>query len=596
MFPEPKSMTVREGTYRLNPSLIDNLHNCTTSIEQLPGVLFNHDDRQAPEAFSLLIQQKNITLNYADFGGRYYGLLQLKQYIKEESRDGSVPCADIFDQPAFKERGVMLDISRNRVPTMETFKKYIKMFANLRFNQLQLYTEHTFAYTRHEQVWKDYLPMTPGEIQELDALCRLYAIELIPNQNSFGHLEPFLKYPEYHHLAEAPDGYDDPWGSHPEVGSSLYPRSPQTLEFLENLYDELLPNFTSRTLNVGCDETFDLCQGKSKDRCDRLGMGKVYLDFVKSLNTIVEKRGFRTQFWGDMIESHPELIPEIPKSMQAVCWWYEGDGSMEKRVAPYAESGIDFQIWPGTSAWMTLTGRWKNVVDNISESIDAGKKRGASGLVMTDWGDHGHWNPLVLSLLPLAAGGLGFWKGEIPTEEALAVAVENDDLLGMPKGFSQLLLQMGNLYTKLPFKLHNTTPWSVILIQHYVPAYRNDFLANRDSLNQFDWTALIKELENIREGLAASVIEDKLIQDEAIWSCDISLLGMKLCRSYVASGAEKWLPDELDSISAAGFAADLRVIADRFQGIWLRRSRPDGLQFSYGRMIELAEILENVGE
>ena len=596
MFPRPRSRITKAGTYRLNPSLIHSLQSCTTDTDQLPGVIFNHDARQAREAFSLLIGQENITLTYADSGGRYYGLLLLTQYIEETASNGSIPCVDIFDQPAFKERGVMLDISRNRIPTMKTFTRYISLFANLRFNQLQLYTEHTFAYTKHTQVWKGYSPMTPAEIQEIDALCRLHAIELIPNQNSFGHLEPFLKFPEYHYLAEAPDGYNDPWGGHPQIGSSLYPGSPQTLEFLEDLYDELLPNFTSRTLNVGCDETFDVCQGKSKERCARLGMGKVYLDFVTSLNTIAEKRGFRTQFWGDMIETHPELIPEIPKSMQAVCWWYEGDGSMKKRAAPYAASGIDFQIWSGTSAWMTLTGRWKNTVDNISESIEAGKKHGASGLAISDWGDHGHWNPPVLSLLPLSAGGLAFWKGELPAEEELTEAVSNRNLLNMPGDFSKLLMKMGNLYTRLPFKLHNTTPWSVILVQHYVPAYRNDLLANRDSLNQFDWNALIEELETIRESFSASAIGDLLLREEAVWCCNISLLGMKMCRSYVVSGAADWLPAELNPDAAAGFAAELRVIADQFKDLWLRRSRPGGLQFSYGRMIELAEILENAGK
>ena len=42
------------------------------------------------------------------------------------------------------------------------------------------------------------------------------------------------------------------------TGFSLNPTDPRSLEFIEGLYDQLLPCFTSRLFNVGCDETFDI--------------------------------------------------------------------------------------------------------------------------------------------------------------------------------------------------------------------------------------------------------------------------------------------------------------------------------------------------
>lgn len=47
----------------------------------------------------------------------------------------------------------------------------------------------------------------------MDAHCRERFIELIPNQNSFGHLRAWLKHPEYLPLAEVSQGFDAPWGS-----------------------------------------------------------------------------------------------------------------------------------------------------------------------------------------------------------------------------------------------------------------------------------------------------------------------------------------------------------------------------------------------
>ena len=40
-----------------------------------------------------------------------------------------------------------------------------------RMNQLELYTEHTFAYTGHAAVWAGASPLTADDMRWLDALC-----------------------------------------------------------------------------------------------------------------------------------------------------------------------------------------------------------------------------------------------------------------------------------------------------------------------------------------------------------------------------------------------------------------------------------------
>ena len=104
------------------------------------------------------------------------------------------------EQPAKPIVGYMLDVSRYRVPTMETVKRQVDLLASLGYNHFQLYTEHTFAYPQHEAVWREASPFTPAEIRELDAYCAARGIELAPNQNSFGHLEHWLSHPEYNHF------------------------------------------------------------------------------------------------------------------------------------------------------------------------------------------------------------------------------------------------------------------------------------------------------------------------------------------------------------------------------------------------------------
>ena len=114
----------------------------------------------------------------------------------------------------FEHRAYMLDISRDRVPTMKTLREIVDLLARCRYNQFQLYTEHTFAYSRHQVVWEDADPMTAAEIRKLDAYCRMQGIELVANQNSFGHMERWLTHAEYNHLAKFPKGGAmTPWGT-----------------------------------------------------------------------------------------------------------------------------------------------------------------------------------------------------------------------------------------------------------------------------------------------------------------------------------------------------------------------------------------------
>jgi N-acetyl-beta-hexosaminidase len=223
----------------------------------------------------------------------------------------------INDWPDFPARGVMLDVSRNKVPTLETLCALVDLIAGWKVNQLQLYMEHTFAYRNHPEVWAQASPLTGGEILMLDAYCRERFIELVPNQNSFGHMERWLKLDRYAALAETHAVFQAPWG--PMQGPfSLSPVDPGSLELVQSLYDELLPHFTSRMFNAGLDEAVDLGQGRSQALCQKLGTSQVYLDYLLDIYREVTRRGYTLQYWGDIVIHYPELIPYLPKDAVAM--------------------------------------------------------------------------------------------------------------------------------------------------------------------------------------------------------------------------------------------------------------------------------------
>ena len=175
----------------------------------------------------------------------------------------------------------MLDVSRNRVPTMQTLLELVDLLASWKINQLQLYTEHTFAYRNHPEVWADASPMTGEEILALDAYCRERFIELVPNQNSYGHMTRWLTHERYRPLADAPDGCDTRWG-HYDYPLSLCPVDPGSIELVRSIFDELLPHFSSRQFNIGGDETIDLGQVRSKEAVEQRRRGPCLPGFPAS--------------------------------------------------------------------------------------------------------------------------------------------------------------------------------------------------------------------------------------------------------------------------------------------------------------------------
>lgn len=346
----------------------------------------------------------------------------------------------------FAVRSYMLDISRDKVPTMGTLRLIVDLLAKFGYNQFQLYTEHTFAYSRHKGVWEHASPLTPSEIRALDAYCAMNGIELVANQNSFGHLERWLTKPEYNHLAELPQGGAPlPWGGFKKDPTTLCPTDPRSLEFLDGLYDELLPNFESKLFNIGCDETFDLLgEGRSAAQVKEKGEGRVYLEFLKQVADLARKHGRRPMFWGDVILKHPELVPELPKDLIALDWGYEGNHPFMEQAEKFKAAGLEFYVCPGTSSWNSLAGRVENMRENMIAAEHAGRIHGAKGFMVTDWGDGGHWQPLAASLPGLVFGGLLATEGAHAAKMDIESALNG--IMGVPLGGT--LLRLGTLYLR----------------------------------------------------------------------------------------------------------------------------------------------------
>lgn len=292
----------------------------------------------------------------------------------------------------------MLDVTRGKVPTLETLKQLVRTLARYRYNQLQLYIEHTFAFASHPGIGAGVGALTPNDILELDAVCREHHVELVPNLQSIGHHTVMLNLPQYRHLAETAWHW------------SMATVSDGGFEILADLYDDLLPAFTSRTFNINGDEPWDLGRGQSRDLTAEHGVGRVYLAHVKRIHELVTARGYQAMVWADMFWHHPELVAEFPDDIILLDWWYEAKDDYAT-VEVIANAGRRFYVCPGSSSWQALYPRLDNAIANIQGFVRAGIAAGCEGMLMTDWGDQGHYQPLSNSWYPYLWAAETAWSG-----------------------------------------------------------------------------------------------------------------------------------------------------------------------------------------
>ncbi len=537
------------------------------------------------QEYNIEIGENLINIVGKDLVALFYAkqtMKQLFEYSKNETKP--LPCLIIKDYPDFSRRGFMLDVSRNKVPKMETLYYLIDLLASWKINEFQLYTEHTFAYKNHKKVWENYSPLSPEEIQELDKYCQERFIDLVPNQNSFGHLEHWLKHDEYLHLADCPEPCQTIWG--PSKRSSLDPSNPDSFKFMQELYHELLPNFSSKYFNIGCDETMELGLGKSKSACQKEGKGKVYLEYLKKLNSEVNDLGKFTQFWGDIIINHSELIPELPKNMIALVWGYDDIFSSGNHLQKFVDAGLEFYVCPGTSSWNSLIGRNTNGFENLKNAALKGKEYHAKGYLITNWGDYGHWQSFSVSVPAIMLGSGFAWNYSEKTLDNLEFLLNQYVFYDSTQNTAKAILKLGYVDQKTKSIPNGNGNIFHLMFSRY--KYTIDGYYQTKTMQKSELLSAEKEIFDALEILKLAKPNTK---DSIIIIQEIEL-GAKLAIHAIHLGIarleapEKEIKNIPPKIKKKLYD-ELKPLIDTHKNLWTIRNREGGLQDS-------AEKLENV--
>lgn len=418
------------------------------------SIRFCEEQGMQEQEYRLEIFSQGITLYASSQAGVRYGVYTLLQLLREKE----IPCCIMKDWPQFRVRGYMLDVSRGRMPRLPYLKQLADKLAMLKYNHLQLYVDDLllqYSCLLGEQPRPFY---SWREIRELDTYCRERGIELTANQNTLGHMQHWIGQERFSSLAIDPAGYSLRDGVH-RPAATIDPRRPESRQLAEGIFESILWQFSGSKVNIGCDEPMELERVEGPQRTQEL-----VAEYAADMQRICEKHGKDVLMWDDALLGHPEdgavrdcaqVLRQMPEAITLLEWGYESEHPFAARLQRLADAQRKFWVCPGTSSWDSFVGRSQNSWENIGEACRRGNEYGAEGMLLTDWGDDGHPQFPVISVIPCIRAADCAWNTACPSDRETVLACADTFFLHGDTGAAQVLWDAGNTYQLEPFKLFN---------------------------------------------------------------------------------------------------------------------------------------------
>lgn len=602
IYPKPKHIIIQPGVFNQKIQkvylpfqdyrIINELKTITPftiGLENESSLRFFYKESLGFEAYEIAVNEQNITVYASKKTGFFYALKTLKQMLKE-----TMECVKIIDEPDLAIRGYMIDISRNKVPTVATIKEIIDIMSDLKMNHLELYVEgFSFEYKSFVKYLEEESYISVLEFKDIEKYANERFIDLVPNQNGFGHMAEWLKQDEFKDLAEAPEGIFL-WGTH-RSPTTLNPLDPRSLELIKTMYKDMLPHANSKYFNMNFDEPFELGKDKSAQIVKEKGLANVYIDYTLKAYEEIKKYDKTPLIWGDVLIRHPEALNRLPKDMIFIDWGYDAPYPFDTHLRQLSEAKIPFMAAPGTASWCSFLGRTNEALATINNACIYLKQYGGLGVLLTDWGDFGHLQFLPISLSPLVYTGLLSYRVNPGVYRDLKHYINRYIFKDKTALIGDLLLDLGQYHQYENGFVDNGTQafhillWAVYAIKEKDPLtyFKAKTLDKILSIEKYEvLTNFFKEKSRI---LALADVSE-LVKKELNYSIKFVETLLKINQSLNLQRSKEDRIKLLDEVIARE-----EELINEFKPLWLARNKKSGLNKSIGyikTLIKFTRILQ----
>lgn len=589
IFPIPKKYDSLDGAYTFQAKLAsEDLYSFYKACLACSEITVLKDAALGKEAYAMTIDHTGVKIRSSCDEGTFRALTSLFQLYKRG--EGTVGFAAVEDHPDFERRAYMLDISRGRIPRVETIKRLINVLAMLKYNEFQLYMENfCFKYPLFPEVTEGFECLTPEDIKDIESYCRARFIDLVPNQNCFGHMGFWLEREEYKHLEVSKNG---------ERTFTINPLLPESNALVDKIFDSLLPYFSSDYVNIGLDEAYGLGRFQLEEYCKKYGKDTLFMENLNRIaGYISEKHHKKVQFWSDMIRNSPNAFEKMPEGAVVLEWGYEvmSERAMEKHCRDLRDKGVSFYVCPSCNTHFSITGRFEVSAYNIRTSAELGRMYGAKGCMLTDWGmdGEGHPHSPVWSLMPIALGGQYFWnveeeqKGRIMETyfERLSRDFLDTFVFGGVK-VGEHLQRLANYLLLEPERVRLGTMCGMTLWQDFEKTGYGAYFDLKECGDDFYFNNVIRYISEILSEVKA-LIMDETYQREIILGANIVILAAEFCKLRMGS--------VIDSEKARALAGFIDEIRSSFASLWMEMNYEKGMECFLGvldaRKVDLTRFI-----
>lgn len=317
---------VKAAEYFLPSHLVEKCESADVVLKKL-------DTAPKAEWYRLTATSQGVTLEYADARGAINAMASLAQMIL----DGIVHSCVIEDYPDYPFRGLMLDLARGLREPFQDVKDMVVHMALSKYNHLQLYLlDKGLAYASlavpqlKGDRTKNGRQYSKRQIQELVALCDIFAIDIIPMIAIPAHAQGILEaFPQF--ACEVPEDHTSKW--------CVCPGSEGVFEMFEKLIREICQMFPGKYFHIGSDELEfrlqpelnQLCYWRECPKCQKLreenGLADIQEQFyyvVMRIYEFVKANGKTMMMWNDEIDISREC--PLPKDILIQFWRVAGAG------------------------------------------------------------------------------------------------------------------------------------------------------------------------------------------------------------------------------------------------------------------------------
>ncbi|MCI8631929.1 MAG: family 20 glycosylhydrolase [Lachnospiraceae bacterium] len=281
--------------------------------------------KESPDGYRLYADEQSIVIQAASPRGVLYGWQEWK-------KQGHIQVG-LFkeDAPELSFRAAHMDL-RYGFPNRKRLEGILENLIDLRYNTLILETENRLPFTSHPDIVEEE-HFTADDLQWLNTYAKEHYLELIPLQQTLGHLEYALKKPAYAELREVrhqPE--NDPLyypgvtgGMHYHDFDEICPCREAGYELVESLLQETMQFFPeSRYIHIGSDEAWNLlyCPDCRK-KYEKTGKTGLLLEHINRIADKVLSAGKTPIIWDDMLRHMtPAELGKLNPEIIVMSWLY----------------------------------------------------------------------------------------------------------------------------------------------------------------------------------------------------------------------------------------------------------------------------------